>query len=58
MLFNFLDEPMESPRRKNDILFGSYYFGDNKKVKLILLDGRSEKHENSEVNAWDNLGEI
>ncbi|KRX05540.1 hypothetical protein PPERSA_12718 [Pseudocohnilembus persalinus] len=58
MLFNFLDEPMESPRRKNDILFGSYYFGENKKVKLILLDGRSEKHENSEVNAWDNLGEI
>jgi len=41
LLLDFLDEPPESPRRKQAGVFASYTFGPpGKRVKIILLDGR------------------
>ncbi len=41
LLLDFLDEPAESPRRTQEGIYTSYEFGEkNKKIKVILLDGR------------------
>jgi alkaline phosphatase D len=41
LLLDFLDEPAESPRRKQAGVYASYSFGPGgKRVKIILLDGR------------------
>lgn len=41
LLLDFLDEPPESPRRKQAGVFTAYTFGPlGKRVKIILLDGR------------------
>jgi alkaline phosphatase D len=41
LLLNFLDEPPESPRRKQAGVFAAYTFGPpGKRVQIILLDGR------------------
>jgi alkaline phosphatase D len=41
LLLDFLDEPPESPRRKQAGVYASYTFGPpGKRVKIILLDGR------------------
>jgi len=41
LLLDFLDEPPESPRRKQAGVFASYTFGPpGRRVKIILLDGR------------------
>jgi alkaline phosphatase D len=41
--FDFIDEPENSPRRREgDGIYGSYFIGENKRVKLILLDLRYE----------------
>jgi alkaline phosphatase D len=41
LLLDFLDEPADSPRRKQAGLFGAYTFGaPGRRVKIILLDGR------------------
>jgi alkaline phosphatase D len=55
LLLNFLDEPPESPRRKQAGVFTSYTFGPSgKRVKIILLDGRYHR-ERPGANA-DMLG--
>jgi alkaline phosphatase D len=41
LLLDFLDEPPESPRRKQAGVFAAYTFGPpGRRVKIILLDGR------------------
>jgi alkaline phosphatase D len=41
LLLDFLDEPLQSPRRKQAGVFASYSFGPpGKRVEIILLDGR------------------
>ncbi|WCJ44795.1 Calcineurin-like metallo-phosphoesterase superfamily protein [Euphorbia peplus] len=41
LLLDFLDEPQDSPRRKQDGVYASYTFGPvNRQVKIILLDTR------------------
>src|ERR1700730_4174871 len=41
LLLDFLDEPPESPRRKQAGVFVAYTFGPpGRRVKIILLDGR------------------
>jgi len=42
MFLDFLDEPLDSIRRKREGTFASYQFGSgNRKIKIILLDVRS-----------------
>ena len=44
LVLNFLDEPLNSTRRlPNRGIYASYYFGESKRVKLILLDTRYDK---------------
>jgi alkaline phosphatase D len=41
LLLDFLDEPQDSPRRKEAGVYAAYTFGPiGKRVKIILLDGR------------------
>lgn len=42
LMFDFLDEPANSPRRKHDGVYISYdyFLKGNKSIKVILLDGR------------------
>lgn len=41
LLLDFLDEPQDSPRRKQDGVYTSYTFGPlGKRIKVILLDTR------------------
>jgi len=41
LLLDFLDEPLESPRRKQAGVYAAYTFGPpGRRVKIILLDGR------------------
>ncbi|TYJ49010.1 hypothetical protein E1A91_A01G105300v1 [Gossypium mustelinum] len=41
LLLDFLDEPQDSPRRKQDGVYTSYTFGPpGKQVKIVLLDTR------------------
>lgn len=41
LLLDFLDEPADSPRRKQAGVYAAYTFGTpGKRVKIILLDGR------------------
>jgi alkaline phosphatase D len=42
LMFEFLDEPANSPRRKHKGVYISYdyYLKDDKSIKVILLDGR------------------
>ena len=41
LLLDFLDEPADSPRRKQPGVYAAYAFGPvGKRVKIILLDGR------------------
>lgn len=55
LLLDFLDEPPDSPRRKQLGVFTSYSFGPpGKRVKIILLDGRYHR-ERPGANA-DMLG--
>ena len=55
LLMDFLDEPLESPRRKQAGVFASYTFGPpGKRVKIILLDGRY--HRERPGAAADPLG--
>lgn len=40
-LLDFLDEPLDSPRRTQEGIYTSYEIGEEgKKIKIILLDGR------------------
>lgn len=43
LFLDFLDEPVDSPRRTRDGVYESYYLGDEKRVKVILLDVRYNK---------------
>ena len=44
LLLDFLDEPADSPRRKQSGVYAAYAFGPaGKRVKIILLDGRYER---------------
>jgi len=43
LYLDFFDEPKESPRRSRDGVYESYYLGNEKKVKIILLDTRYNK---------------
>lgn len=55
LLLDFLDEPPESPRRKQPGVFASYTFGPpGKQTKIILLDGRFNREKPSATA--DNLG--
>lgn len=55
---DFLDEPKNSPRRNNpNGIFESYYIGENKRIKLILLDVRFNRDENNQKNPADILGD-
>ena len=55
LLLNFLDEPADSPRRKQLGAYAAYSFGPNgKRVKIILLDGRY--HRDSPGRHADMLG--
>jgi alkaline phosphatase D len=46
LLLDFLDEPPESPRRKQAGVFVSYTFGPpGRRVKIILLDGRYHREK-------------
>ncbi|XP_012073530.2 uncharacterized protein LOC105635142 isoform X2 [Jatropha curcas] len=41
LLLDFLDEPQDSPRRKQDGVYASYTFGPmSRQIKIILLDTR------------------
>jgi len=40
LFLDFLDEPKDSPRRKQKGVYVSYYVGDESKVHVILLDVR------------------
>ena len=53
---DFIDEPADSPRRKQKGIWDSYYIGKNQKVKLILLDTRYYK--NGRFFGNDTLGEV
>ena len=44
---DFLDEPKNSPRRKQAGLYEAYYVGNSKRVKVILLDVRYHKEASS-----------
>ena len=54
---DFLDEPEDSPRRKKEGIYESYYIGDKTKIKVILLDVRYFKDEPSLLGGGDILGE-
>jgi alkaline phosphatase D len=46
LLLDFLDEPADSPRRKQAGVYTAYSFGPaGKRVKIILLDGRYHRDE-------------
>jgi alkaline phosphatase D len=46
LLLAFLDEPADSPRRKQPGVFAAYTFGPpGKRVKIILLDGRYHREK-------------
>jgi alkaline phosphatase D len=46
LLLDFLDEPPESPRRKQAGVYASYTFGPSgRRVKIILLDGRYNRDQ-------------
>ena len=53
---DFIDEPADSPRRKQKGIWDSYYVGRNQNIKLILLDTRYYK--NGRYFGSDTLGEI
>lgn len=56
LLLDFLDEPQDSPRRKQEGVYASYEYGeDDKKVKVILLDTRYFRQEPGEET--DMLGQ-
>lgn len=55
---DFLDEPKNSPRRTNpNGIYESYYIGENKRVKMIMLDVRFSREEKHSGNPQDILGE-
>ena len=54
---DFIDEPLDSPRRKRDGIYESYYVGDSSMVKVILLDVRFSKDEQSVFGGGDMLGQ-
>lgn len=53
LFLDFLEEPGDSPRRKQDGIYASYTFGsESKKIKVMLLDERyfrDRKGENSDI---------
>ncbi len=54
LLLNFLDEPPESPRRKQEGIYAAYTLGPaGRQVKVILLDGRYFRQE--PPRPWDFL---
>jgi len=55
---DFLDEPKNSPRRKQAGLYESYYIGNSSRIKVILLDVRYFKEPSSifKPNGTDLLG--
>lgn len=56
LLLDFLDEPADSPRRKQAGVCAAYSFGPiGKRVKIILLDGRY--HRDAPGRNADTLGE-
>jgi len=55
-LLDFLDEPLDSPRRSQEGVYWSYDYGSGERsVKLILLDVRYHR-EAPRVEGMDNLG--
>ena len=52
---DFIDEPANSPRRKQKGIWDSYYIGKEQKIKLILLDTRYNR--NGRFFGNDTLGE-
>ena len=57
LYLDFLDEPEDSPRRKKEGIYESYFIGDKTKIKVILLDVRYFKDEPSLLGGGDILGE-
>jgi len=54
---DFIDEPADSPRRKREGIYESYYLGGPTKVKIILLDIRYSRDEESVLgHEGDELG--
>lgn len=53
LFLDFIDEPADSPRRRQEGIYTSYLFGvGNKQIKIILLDERyfrDRKGENSDI---------
>ena len=49
MFLDFIDEPKDSERwTRPDGIYGSWYLDELKKIKLILVDGRSNMDEEDE----------
>lgn len=58
LYLDFLGEPKNSPRRGRDGVYESYYLGDEKTIKVILLDVRYNRDERMIFNSSkDILGE-
>lgn len=50
LLLDFLEEPLESPRRTREGVYTTYEFGDEgKRIKIILLDNRYFKNLDPEA---------
>ena len=54
---DFIDEPADSPRRKQKGIWDSYYIGKEQQIKLILLDSRYYK-SGGRFSGNDTLGHI
>ncbi|KAL4459789.1 hypothetical protein ABPG74_003315 [Tetrahymena malaccensis] len=58
LYLDFLNEPSDSPRRSNQQgIYVSYYLGEEKRVKVILLDVRFNRDHRRDPNPTDMLGE-
>jgi len=62
MWLDFIDEPQDSPRRTRNGIYESYYIGESKTVKVILLDNRFNRDTRPLFGFWwdedhDMLGE-
>lgn len=58
IFLDYLGEPTDSPRRTRDGVYEAYYLGEDKAVKVILLDVRYNRDERISLNrTGDILGE-
>ena len=49
---DFIDEPLDSPRRAREGIYESYYLGDRHQVKIILLDTRYHRETQTFFGLW------